>query len=251
MLDTNGHMPISNRIPVDILLEEPELVRLTIEGFFNRYSIGAILAALSNDEVALVNILANKQGISPDKVLIELDINTPSNNTKRHEIKERNAYMTKAINTFLINSMPTPETYARAIGFSSFKSLISAAENNDYPEESRHYLVTGCSVIADLYTRAGMMDRMNTQFTKFIMSAALGINEKVETRTEVDNRITISWGTQSPNDQNTSALRYKNDPTLIELDRLESALPKNMSLATTQNPVKSIDFKPVTISDLM
>jgi len=243
-------MPIADRIPIDVLLEEPELVRITIEGFFNRHSIGAILAALSNDEEALINILANKRGISPDKVLIELDTPLHSKNAQRHEVKERNSYMTKAINTFLINAMPTPETYARAVGFSSFKSLIAAAENNEYPEESRHYLVTGCSVIADLYTRAGMMDRMNTQFTKFIMSAALGINEKVETKTEIDNRVTISWG-QNPNDPNTPALGYKNDPTLIELDRLESALPKNMSLATTQSPMKSIDFNPVTISDLM
>lgn len=250
MLSINGQLSINSYIPVELTLEDPELVRLSVEGFFCRYSIGAILAALANDDVALTNILANEQRIAPEDVIIDINQFPDPERAPGAYQKARNTYMTKAISTFLINAMPTPEAYARHLGFATFKNLIATIENAEHPEASRHYLASGCSVIADLYTRAGMMDKMNTQFVKFVMSAALGINEKTEVKTEVDNRVTISWGQDPTNHTNPSIPSYKNDPSLIELERLESALPQSMQVPQVTQ-AQLTHLKPMTLNDIL
>ena len=119
---------------------------------------------------------------------------------------------------------PTPEGLARAVGFANFNSMKKTIEDPDIPEESRHYMLTGCSVIAEILTKAGMFDQANPSFTKFIMSAQLGITEKTEVHSISDTKITITW---------QDAPQTMTEADIIELDRLESALPESMQLPTS------------------
>jgi hypothetical protein len=91
--------------------------------------------------------------------------------------------------------------------------------------------MVGCALISDMYTRAGLTGRLNNSFTKFIMSAYLGINEKIEQNITEDKTITITWNSPNPTTNDpTRQLVDPNDPDIIELERLEAALPTTMQL---------------------
>jgi hypothetical protein len=137
--------------------------------------------------------------------------------------------------------MPTPEEYALHLGFSNFTSLRKTIENEDHPEESRHYLLIGCALISDMYTRAGLTGRLNASFTKFIMSAYLGINEKTEQTITEDKTIRITWGPTGADDPTSQLVAsLQDDPDIIELERLEAALPPSMQLPAPSKTLEDI-----------
>jgi hypothetical protein len=136
--------------------------------------------------------------------------------------------------------MPTPEEYALHLGFANFTSLKRAIENEAHPEESRHYLLVGCALISDMYTRAGLTGKLNNSFTKFIMSAYLGINEKTEQTITEDRTIRITW-TDDTHRLDGTHRALLNDPDIIELERLEAALPPSMQLPAPNTPAPTLE----------
>ena len=210
MIVRDGEFRVLCRIPVSTIMSNPEFVRMAVEQYFNQKSI-------------LDFLRRSKELTEPDK-----------------DDKTR-------------LTMPTPEEFARAVGFSNFASLKKAIEDTGYTEDSRHYLLVGCSVIADMLTRAGLMSKLDSKFTKFVMSAYLSINEKTETYRQEDSKIVITWQ-ESVYDKyvdnivpiNTAPTINLTDPTkplliennppdyidaeVIEIDRLEKALPNSMRL---------------------
>lgn len=203
MLVRDGRLTIQCHLPVSTIMVNSEWVRMGVEAYFNHPTIVEFLGAIET-----VHQFAETEKKAKGQ-LVSL-------------VKAKTLHM------------PTPEEFARAIGFSHFAQLRKAVESTDHPEASRHYLLVGCSIIADMLTRAGLQDRMNAKFVQFIMSAYMGINEKTESYTQSDNHVKIEWGA-SPLLERIQDVRpliemSQPDELDIELDRLERALQPNMQL---------------------
>jgi hypothetical protein len=197
MLNPDGTITIHSHLPASTIMQHPEWLKMQVEYYFNSHTF---------------------------RELFEDTPNTPAITTTRKTSAP------KLKRTDLLKAMPTPEGLARTVGFSNFTTMRKAIENPDYPEASRHYLLVGCSIIADILTRAGLFERLNTTFAKFVMSAYLGINEKTEAYQQVDNKINITWCTP------TNPLAHVD--TIIEMERLETCLPEGMRLpAPTHSPL--------------
>jgi len=116
-------------------------------------------------------------------------------------------------------------------------------EDQSYPEPSRYYLFTACSVLADMLTRAGLTAKLDQRFTKFIMSAYMNISEKTEQYTQTDNRVHITWGSDPTRrlvDERQPIIDISpdNEPDQfrLDLDKLERALPASMQLPVYRDP---------------
>ena len=81
---------------------------------------------------------------------------------------------------------PTPAGLALFLGFSSAQAMLNAADNEDYPLESRHVLARALTTIEDRLVAAGLMDNVNVTMAKFVLSARLNMVEKSERHTTSD-----------------------------------------------------------------
>jgi len=214
MLVRDGEVTIQCHLSPDVIMESPEWVRMGVEQYFNHSEI--------------VSFIKSIQTFYED----ELD------HSKKQARKTLNESLPRLLRSM---RMPTPEEYARAMGFSNFAAMRKAIENPSYKEASRHYLLVGCSIISDMLTRAGLSDRLNSKFVQFVMSAYLGVNEKREMISQSDNKITIEWGSTPmmrsiqnaiplPSPEQLALLPVQPDTLDMELDRLERALPNTMQL---------------------
>ena len=91
------------------------------------------------------------------------------------------------------NTPPTFEGLALAVGFTSFNQLRTNILNENHPQPSRDILVIACAHLADLYQQNGLLETMNPQFIKYLLSAYLNITEKHEMATTSENTFTIRW----------------------------------------------------------
>ena len=88
---------------------------------------------------------------------------------------------------------PTFEGLALALGFTSFNQLRTAILNDNHPQDSRDIIVMACAHLADEYQQNGLLETLNPQFIKYLLSAYLNITEKHEVATSSDNTFTIRW----------------------------------------------------------
>jgi hypothetical protein len=203
MLNPDGTLSLPEFLPAETLLGYPDYVKAQVESYFVTLFAGQTQYQLVGD--------------------------APPVHDKDTPIMRRMADM----------PLPTPEGLATHVGFANFKSMQRAIEDATLPERSRHFLLLGCSMIADVYTKAGLTEALNQRFLKFLMSAYLDISEKNEVRATTDSRLVISWQTPEPSQLPTD--------TLIELERLEKALPATMrQLAHDENTDDIIEFAPTS-----
>ena len=195
MLTARGTLSIPTYLPPATILGHPDYVKMQVEEYFSK-----LLGGMSHYDFAM-----------------------PLHPSEDTPIAKR----------ILHQALPTPEGFAHHMGFASFKTMQRAIEDASLPERSRHYVLTGCGMIADAYTKAGLTGVLDKTFLKFLMSAYLNISEKTETHTTTDARLVVSWATpqvdQLPND------------IVLEMERLENALPDTMRLPM-KRPTEAIDI---------
>lgn len=224
MFAPDGKVKIPGHLPSSTIMNNPQWVKAGVEYYFNTHPFHDLFT----HQPAATNASKGKDSTSQ---LVSLPKKT------------------------VFAAMPTPESYAHSLGFSGFAQLKRALDNPDYSEESKYYITIGCSIIADLLTRAGLTDKMPTSFVKFIMSAYLDINEKAELHKTEDNRITIAWGQPmlTPTGEKTNTLQALSHDTshLIEMERLESALPEGMRMYTSSSTSVNKTTRDLNVSDIM
>jgi len=208
MLTKEGKIQINCHLPVSTIMCNGEWLKSGIEYYFNEHPFYELFDHPQDLAAVTANSPKNKSLMMPTKKVFSL--------------------------------MPTPESFARALGFANFNSLKKAIENIDHPEDSRHYLLIGCSILADFLTRVGLTEKLNQSFGKFLMSAYLGISEKTEVYTQEDKRIVVLWGQAAPTIDGEASNRMTDLITdnnqLIEMKRLEDSLPEQMRLPDTYSP---------------
>lgn len=214
-------------LPPKTLMMSPEWVKMGVEQYYNNPSICKFLSyiqdeLLPTDELPKTKSTRRQPKESKDDLTLPLQ--QPANG-KMPTIKANDT----------IAVMPTPESLARSLGFANFNTMRKAMEDQSYPEPSRYYLFTACSILADMLTRAGLTSKLDARFTKFIMSAYMGIAEKTEQYTTTDNRVHITWGSDPTRRlvderQPLIDITPESDQFEIDLDKLERALPSTMQL---------------------
>lgn len=95
----------------------------------------------------------------------------------------------------------TPASLALFLGFSSVPQMLSAVEDQKYMHESRHALMSALTHVEALLSEDAMTERLNVSFTKFMLSARLGVIEKKE-EIKTDNTLNINILGVSDSNQN-------------------------------------------------
>jgi len=273
---------LSGYLSPTLLLHNSEYVRMSVEAYFSDHVYNSTLAALAQDE-EYFELEPEADGSAPPttdapstKSLLD---HTPASPPEKKRTAEGRkppkgkvqSASKNRMRVFLANSLPTPESFARAVGFSNFRELTKAAKAEEYPVESRHYLISGCSLLMDIYTKAGLLDALDSRFVKFILAANFEMREAPERTNQLpDNTINICWThngasynqalVSAPMPPHPSQLvdlvtplpqqaanqlpyyvqdgqQQELDPDIIELERLEAALPKEMQVQRRQPPI--------------
>ena len=214
---------LQSYLPPKTLMMSPDWVKMGVEQYYNNPSIKKFLSYIQDE-------------------LIPTDEES-SQTTKKKSKGGLTSTLASIRHASATAVMPTPEALARSLGFANFNSMRRAMEDQSYPEPSRYYLFTACSILADMLTRAGLTSKLDQRFTKFIMSAYMNISEKTEQYTQTDNHVHITWGSDP-----TRKLVEERQPILdispdgphdqfaIDLDKLERALPATMQLPVYRDP---------------
>ena len=108
---------------------------------------------------------------------------------------------------------PTPAGLAVHLGFTSVPVMLDAVSDTKHPEESRNVLLQALTRIEASLSADALMDRLNVPFTKFMLSARLGVVEKKEsviTDTKVNiNILGISSQPKVPFDTTTGVIEVQ------------------------------------------